>query len=119
MRIGCADIDLLRIYDIAMYGRAFAISAAVLDFEAGVAAKIVDDVLTAGRIAAKRCLLRGGERRWIRKRHELRAARILVVGRDRSGEHTSELQSLMRISYAVFCLKKKKQKQNTNQYYLM
>src|SRR3546814_1660467 len=31
----------------------------------------------------------------------------------RSEEHTSELQSLMRISYAVFCLKKKKQ-QNTN-----
>src|SRR3546814_6029857 len=29
----------------------------------------------------------------------------------RSGEHTSELQSLMRISYAVFCLKKKKKKQ--------
>src|SRR3546814_3902733 len=28
---------------------------------------------------------------------------------DRSDEHTSELQSLMRISYAVFCLKKKKQ----------
>src|SRR3546814_7092520 len=28
----------------------------------------------------------------------------------RSEEHTSELQSLMRISYAVFCLKKKKQK---------
>src|SRR3546814_10104754 len=31
----------------------------------------------------------------------------------RSEEHTSELQSLMRISYAVFCLKQKKQK-NTN-----
>src|SRR3546814_4666986 len=31
------------------------------------------------------------------------------VGRERSEEHTSELQSLMRISYAVFCLKKKKQ----------
>src|SRR3546814_7126319 len=29
----------------------------------------------------------------------------------RSEEHTSELQSLMRISYAVFCLKKKKKKQ--------
>src|SRR3546814_6610262 len=28
-------------------------------------------------------------------------------GHDRSEEHTSELQSLMRISYAVFCLKKK------------
>src|SRR3546814_3676952 len=32
---------------------------------------------------------------------------------DRSEEHTSELQSLMRISYAVFCLKKKKKKNNT------
>src|SRR3546814_1882839 len=31
----------------------------------------------------------------------------------RSEEHTSELQSLMRISYAVFCLKKKKQKPRT------
>src|SRR3546814_10340307 len=32
----------------------------------------------------------------------------------RSEEHTSELQSLMRISYAVFCLKKKKKTINTN-----
>src|SRR3546814_4967581 len=31
-----------------------------------------------------------------------------VITMDRSEEHTSELQSLMRISYAVFCLKKKK-----------
>src|SRR3546814_7194680 len=36
----------------------------------------------------------------------------VVRGRRRSEEHTSELQSLMRISYAVFCLKKKK----TNSY---
>src|SRR3546814_8595511 len=35
-----------------------------------------------------------------------RAARLFE--RERSEEHTSELQSLMRISYAVFCLKKKK-----------
>src|SRR3546814_10297040 len=34
----------------------------------------------------------------------------------RSEEHTSELQSLMRISYAVFCLKKKKQRQRTRQH---
>src|SRR3546814_7218936 len=34
--------------------------------------------------------------------------------RERSEEHTSELQSLMRISYAVFCLKKKIQHKNTN-----
>src|SRR3546814_5471508 len=32
----------------------------------------------------------------------------LAESADRSEEHTSELQSLMRISYAVFCLKKKK-----------
>src|SRR3546814_7409340 len=33
----------------------------------------------------------------------------------RSEEHTSELQSLMRISYAVFCLKKKNKKNNNQQ----
>src|SRR3546814_6289783 len=32
---------------------------------------------------------------------------LFVIGLERSEEHTSELQSLMRISYAVFCLKKK------------
>src|SRR3546814_7334063 len=46
-------------------------------------------------------------------------AALAIPGRMRmrSEEHTSELQSLMRISYAVFCLKKKKQynKQNTTQ----
>src|SRR3546814_4882020 len=35
------------------------------------------------------------------------------VARNRSEEHTSELQSLMRISYAVFCLKKKTNEQTT------
>src|SRR3546814_10325101 len=35
-----------------------------------------------------------------------------LFGDDRSEEHTSELQSLMRISYAVFCLKKKKKYNN-------
>src|SRR3546814_8710856 len=35
-----------------------------------------------------------------------------VVSSYRSEEHTSELQSLMRISYAVFCLKKKKKQKN-------
>src|SRR3546814_5247937 len=34
----------------------------------------------------------------------------------RSEEHTSELQSLMRISYAVFCLKKKKKKNNNKSF---
>src|SRR3546814_5349664 len=35
--------------------------------------------------------------------------RMLAITTQRSEEHTSELQSLMRISYAVFCLKKKNQ----------
>src|SRR3546814_1042746 len=39
--------------------------------------------------------------------------RALEIGQ-RSEEHTSELQSLMRISYAVFCLKKKNTRKNTN-----
>src|SRR3546814_3753454 len=42
------------------------------------------------------------------------AAAEAFAERVRSEEHTSELQSLMRISYAVFCLKKKKNK-NTSQ----
>src|SRR3546814_10175712 len=37
-----------------------------------------------------------------------------IVDRGRSEEHTSELQSLMRISYAVFCLKKKTKIQRTD-----
>src|SRR3546814_1236708 len=41
--------------------------------------------------------------------HEARAA-------SRSEEHTSELQSLMRISYAVFCLKQKKHKTPTTKH---
>src|SRR3546814_1857316 len=36
---------------------------------------------------------------------------------DRSEEHTSELQSLMRISYAVFCLKNKKKQMQNNKVY--
>src|SRR3546814_8389118 len=54
-------------------------------------------------------LRRGGGRR------EGRPARAGVERRHRSEEHTSELQSLMRISYAVFCLKKKN-KQTQDKY---
>src|SRR3546814_9551806 len=51
-----------------------------------------------------------------RAEDKLREAIRLGVRRiatDRSEEHTSELQSLMRISYAVFCLKKKTRQYNT------
>src|SRR3546814_8609125 len=48
----------------------------------------------------------------------LLALHLGIAFRDRSEEHTSELQSLMRISYAVFCLKKKTKKR-LNQISLM
>src|SRR3546814_5254894 len=44
--------------------------------------------------------------------------RTRAARRDRSEEHTSELQSLMRISYAVFCLKKKNNYIKTTKSYL-
>src|SRR3546814_1633336 len=49
-----------------------------------------------------------------RKGEEAVAVAAIIDERrlQRSEEHTSELQSLMRISYAVFCLKKKKQQNN-------
>src|SRR3546814_5856189 len=54
---------------------------------------------------------RENEARWpIANAHCHRTSRS--TGGRRSEEHTSELQSLMRTSYAVFCLKKKKSNQN-------
>src|SRR3546814_4800580 len=60
----------------------------------------------AGRHLAPQLLEPGGRV----ARHRRRGARPRAgqAARGRSEEHTSELQSLMRISYAVFCLKKKK-----------
>src|SRR3546814_2307902 len=61
------------------------------------------------RHATRRCQLsgtQGGAADMDRKR--LFAAGTAAAFLLRSEEHTSELQSLMRISYAVFCLKKKK-----------
>src|SRR3546814_5022872 len=62
----------------------------------------------------------GGDRHRLGNAIELEIAQSFLLGHDgggrprsgRSEEHTSELQSLMRISYAVFCLKKKILKQN-------
>src|SRR3546814_6591084 len=64
---------------------------------------------------------RGRRRKSRRARQE--SGRALLppeAGRDRlrSEEHTSELQSLMRISYAVFCLKKKKDIDNDKAHFL-
>src|SRR3546814_6552286 len=45
-------------------------------------------------------------------------AELAKANSGRSEEHTSELQSLMRISYAVFCLKKKKEPKHTPKNYM-
>src|SRR3546814_3192261 len=47
------------------------------------------------------------------RRNAIFDIRLVAQAAQRSEEHTSELQSLMRISYAVFCLKKKKPKIHT------
>src|SRR3546814_9206913 len=69
------------------------------------------------RAALWLCGPRPGERRRLFLNGARRAAvsRLQTPGEGRlrrSEEHTSELQSLMRISYAVFCLKKKKKRKN-------
>src|SRR3546814_5667921 len=61
---------------------------------------------TVGPRAGER--LRDRPRRGVQRRDDADA-----LERQRSEEHTSELQSLMRISYAVFCLKKKIQSSST------
>src|SRR3546814_5509448 len=61
----------------------------------------------AGRPARPRPLARAAARRCARRPAPKGRAEPALF-EPRSEEHTSELQSLMRISYAVFCLKKKK-----------
>src|SRR3546814_6304414 len=54
---------------------------------------------------------------WSKKSDDVVYTLLKMFRAKRSEEHTSELQSLMRISYAVFCLKKKtSRKHNTKQY---
>src|SRR3546814_6114450 len=64
---------------------------------------------------SSQCSSRGEDRA---KQPRARMMKIVVGSRGtnapRSEEHTSELQSLMRISYAVFCLKKKRNKNKHN-----
>src|SRR3546814_5517095 len=56
----------------------------------------------------------------VRSRKNVRVNQLYInsaITVERSEEHTSELQSLMRISYAVFCLKKKQNKKSTTHRY--
>src|SRR3546814_2949705 len=62
------------------------------------------------------CLGRMNEETDARTGHPLSLPAAVAPQGMRSEEHTSELQSLMRISYAVFCLKKKKKENCTKQW---
>src|SRR3546814_2852741 len=103
---------------ITLAGIAFGIFVGE-DRALGLQHRRVDDVLRRDqfKLVPLAIELRGDSlvHRWIRLA-ELAAKerRVESICGGRSEEHTSELQSLMRISYAVFCLKKKKiQRANT------
>src|SRR3546814_2433165 len=69
----------------------------------------LDDSIYKAELAQAKASLRLSEKNYERAVELLSRHAGTGVARDqRSEEHTSELQSLMRISYAVFCLKKKK-----------
>src|SRR3546814_21191769 len=74
----------------------------------GVAGRIVD--LEVGHLKVRRLepFRAFVQRHGFQRGEDAGEARDRIVGQVRSEEHTSELQSLMRISFAVFCLQKKK-----------
>src|SRR3546814_4624291 len=74
-----------------------------------------DRLLRPGMVVVALGAAPGGWSQWVRQAlggmDQANPGRVLaldILDMPRSEEHTSELQSLMRISYAVFCLKKKK-----------
>src|SRR3546814_10337903 len=69
---------------------------------------LLDALTEARRIIRARASRSASECRFL-DAADAAIARATSNPKERSEEHTSELQSLMRISYAVFCLKKKKQ----------
>src|SRR3546814_6417138 len=80
------------------------------------AQKQIDRDRRANRTA--QCLEKGSQQQGVAGTVESLLAEhireLATFGEARSEEHTSELQSLMRISYAVFCLKKKKKQLYNN-----
>src|SRR3546814_6614988 len=100
-------------------GEVLCASASAADVQAaadggGVRPLFPDRALLSRRGCARRSLARRVLPTRFRDelRHPGRRLRSDRAGASRSEEHTSELQSLMRNSYAVFCLKKKKQNNN-------
>src|SRR3546814_1399467 len=89
----------------------FAFLAEIVREQDGAIVKTVGDAVMAAfadPAAAVRAALAVQERvAGFNRSHDAAAPGEAIVIKLRSEEHTSELQSLMRISYAVFCLKKK------------
>src|SRR3546814_7156800 len=112
VRAGAALTDAEKdVYEAGLVGVLRQIHA---DLDAAVAeaygwpADLADEEILERLVAlnhARAAEERAGRVRWLRP--EFQAPKEAVAAR-RSEEHTSELQSLMRISYADFCLKKKK-----------
>src|SRR3546814_4756507 len=112
---------------VAVASRFFAVGALVPHLRAGVGAIATQAfcsplygtdglaLLAAGASVeeALRSVTARDAGRQARQVHMIDAAGRSVAFTGRSEEHTSELQSLMRISYAVFCLKKQKNTQKT------
>src|SRR3546814_8114184 len=108
--------DVLPILILISYGRPF-VSITLSNFAAAVLALVLNntgyfgEIFRAGLAAVPKGQYEAASALGF---HRFKAMIYIVlpqaVGKVRSEEHTSELQSLMRISYAVFCLKKK----NTN-----
>src|SRR3546814_8343312 len=71
-------------------------------------------LLDRARLVDQRILFGGPVRAAFERRDITTGAGQHGRGKRRSEEHTSELQSLIRISYAVFCLKKKKKQKQTH-----
>src|SRR3546814_9650588 len=90
-------------------------AAPLLDKLKGLLGDRVEDVRVSARLTdSPSCLAMSEWEMAPHMAHLLREAGQ-DVPENRSEEHTSELQSLMRISYAVFCLKKKKTNTHTPQ----
>src|SRR3546814_9644142 len=70
----------------------------------------IDQAASARKRGGQGDRRRSRRQRRCRGKHKSRLQASRAMRRLRSEEHTSELQSLMRNSYAVFCLKKKKKK---------
>src|SRR3546814_1607256 len=100
-RSGAAGVDVER-----RVAGGHAVADALVGRELAAALQRLDQVPLTAMGLAQHPLLHGAIQLGLGL---LEHRRGLGVHDDRSEEHTSELQSLMRISYAVFCLKKKQQ----------